>query len=134
MTARLIDWPERLAEFVQSRRDTPFSWGGNDCCLFAADAVQAVTGTDPAADLRGTYAAALDAARLVEELGGIEAIAAARLGDEIPVLLARRGDVVAIDAGAGISLGVCIGAQAAVPAADGLAFLPIGQATRAWRA
>ncbi len=134
MTARLIDWPERLAAFVESRRDAPFSWGGNDCCLFAADAVQAMTGTDPAADVRGSYDTTLAAAHLLGELGGVEAIAAARFGSEVPVALAGRGDIVAIDAGQGISLGVCLGAQVAVPAADGLAFLPLAQASRAWRA
>ncbi len=133
MTARLIDWPELLAAFVESRRDAPFSWGGNDCCLFAADAVQAMTGTDPAADVRGTYSTALAAAHLLDELGGVEAIAAARLGPEVPVALAGRGDAVAIDAGQGMSLGIYIGAHVAVPAADGLAFLPVAQAARAWR-
>lgn len=35
-----------------ARRSVPFAWGSNDCRLFAADAVQAMTGVDHAAELR----------------------------------------------------------------------------------
>jgi len=50
---RLADWPERLAAFLESRRTMPKQWGQNDCALFCADAIQAMTGVDPALELRG---------------------------------------------------------------------------------
>ena len=53
---RLEDWPERLAAFVEARRAMPFRWGQNDCALFAADAVAAVTGVDLAERWRGLWA------------------------------------------------------------------------------
>ena len=50
---RLQDWPSRLAEFVESRRDVGFARGKADCCMLVADAVQAMTGVDYAARWRG---------------------------------------------------------------------------------
>ena len=33
------DWPSRLVDFIESRRNSPFVWGSNDCLCFAADAL-----------------------------------------------------------------------------------------------
>ena len=52
---RLEDWPERLAEAIEAANERPFSWGRHDCCLFACDAVMAMTGVDPAKPFRGKY-------------------------------------------------------------------------------
>jgi hypothetical protein len=52
---RLPDWPEQLAAFIEARRDMPFDWAVNDCCVLAADAVLAMTGRDFLADYRGRY-------------------------------------------------------------------------------
>jgi len=90
---RLRDWPERLAALFVARAAQPFAWGHFDCCLFAADAVLAVTGHDPAADLRGTYATAAEAARVLERFGGVAGVAIARAGQVVPVALAQPGDV-----------------------------------------
>lgn len=52
---RVEDWPERLAAFIEQRRKMPFAWGSNDCALFAADAVCAITGVDLGEPFRGRY-------------------------------------------------------------------------------
>lgn len=70
-----------------------FSWGVRDCCLWGADAAQACTGRDPAADLRGTYSTALQAARLVQQAGGMTALLDARLAGRIEAHDAIDGDV-----------------------------------------
>ena len=45
---------------------------GADCAMFVADYVLKATGTDPAADLRGTYASAFGAARQIARFGDFE--------------------------------------------------------------
>src|SRR5258708_4686376 len=55
---RLEDWVVRLEAFIKERTAQPFKWGSQDCCLFAADAIEAITGVDLAADFRGKYSGA----------------------------------------------------------------------------
>lgn len=88
---------ERLRLLVQQRLEQPFAWGVRDCCLWGADAAHACTGTDPAADLRGTYGSALQAARLVRDAGGMPALLDARLAGRISVDEAFDGDVCLLD-------------------------------------
>jgi len=106
---RLKDWQSRFAALVAGARARPFEWGTHDCCLWAADAVQALTGRDPAAQWRGTYSSELGAFRIVFKLGGLPAIAALG-GAEIDPALAVTGDVGTVRWPDGIvSLGVCGG-------------------------
>lgn len=133
-THRLRDWPERLAALFAAREAAPFTWGVHDCCLFAADAVLAVTGHDPAADLRGTYTTAAEAVRVLGQHGGLVGIAIARAGRVVPVALAQPGDV-------GLShhdpdrpaLAVWGGSSWHGAAAVGVVALPPGAVVRAWR-
>lgn len=89
---RLKDWPSRLQAVFSAARARPFAWGEHDCCLQAAAAVQACTGVDLAAPWRGTYSTAAEAARLLQSLGGLRALAA-RAGPEIDPAFATAGDV-----------------------------------------
>jgi hypothetical protein len=94
--------PERLAALIEARRHTPFAWGTHDCCLFAADAVLATTGADPAAEWRGRYDSEAEALELLGARGleGTVADAMAAFGaPECPVLAAQRGDVVLATSG-----------------------------------
>ncbi len=133
MRVRHANWPELLADFIASRATIPFAWGSQDCCLFAADAVAVITGVELAARWRDQYADARSAARLLKEGGGVAAIAQDALGGAIAPLTARRGDVLALDAGNGPSLGVCVGSMVAVPGFAGLVYFPLTAATTAWR-
>lgn len=132
--ARLEDWPERLAELVAARRDTPFRWGEHDCCLFAADAVLAITGEDPAASFRG-YASEAEAERLLGA-AGLEGTVATALADfgagACHPGFAQRGDLALVVLGNQPTLTVVVGDQIAGPGPDGLVFLPLGRALRAW--
>lgn len=70
-----------------------FGWGGegkphprdpngyiyNDCTTFCASWVEVLTGIDPAADLRGTYAFPKSAQAIVDAVGGHIAFMAGRL-------------------------------------------------------
>jgi hypothetical protein len=90
---RLQDWPLRLEALIAQRMAAPFEWGQRDCCLWAADVVLAVTGHDPAADLRGAYSTAAQAAAAIKRLHGIKAACARRLGPAVPPIMAQAGDV-----------------------------------------
>lgn len=130
---RLHDWQTRLHTLVMQRWGMAFGWGVNDCCLFAADAVQAVTGVDLAADLRGRYATAAEAARVLDELGGVLEIAAARLGPEVSPGMAQPGDVGATVQAGRDTLAVNAGGHWFAPAPIGLVVVYDHQVQRAWR-
>ncbi|MBS0427612.1 MAG: hypothetical protein JSR41_10040 [Proteobacteria bacterium] len=129
---RTRNWQAALSTFIAERRSTPFAWGSNDCCLFAADAVHAMTGVDPAAELRG-YSSALDAARLVEARGGLARIAAGALGEPVAPVFASVGDVVLIENEGRELLALCNGTTALAPGELGLVVLGMDAAKAAWR-
>lgn len=130
---RVQDWPERLHEYVELVKGERFAWGAFDCCLFAADAVRAMTGFDGAAPLRGRYASEDEAIALLLENGGLEAYVSGQLGEPKPILSAQRGDVVLRrEAGEMDALGVCLGVHAAFAAPSGISLIPLGECHLAW--
>lgn len=133
MNTRVGNWPELLAEYVEQRRKEPFAWGSNDCCIFAADWVQACTGTDYASAWRGRYTGRLGAARFLEEAGGLRALVDSLGLVRVLPLQAGRGDVVAQDNGRGLALGICIGSGTAFAAETGLVFASMQNIETAWR-
>lgn len=127
---RHFDWPQRLARFVEQRRNVPFAWGQQDCCTFAADAVMALTGSDPMSDLRHINTAA--AATKLLKRHPLPDLVAERLGPITSALLAQRGDVVLIEQEGRHLLGICLGNQWAAPGEHGLVFGPMDTAHGAW--
>lgn len=130
-----------LSDFMLSRAAAPFAWGRRDCAMLAFDAVRVATGRDPAADLRGAYASALQARRVLKRLGGWAALAAARFGAPVAPACAVDGDVALLDPA------VCSGTMAAGGAlavrwrgrwvaqgAHGLVWVDDAAARQAWRA
>ena len=69
-SVRLPDWHARLNALIAERQAQPFTWGHVDCCLWVADAVQAMTGRDPAADVRAHYSTARGAKSVLRQVGG----------------------------------------------------------------
>jgi len=130
---RLPNWQTRLAALCAERQAAPFVWGTHDCCLWAADAVQALAGVDFASAWRGTYTSAAGAARLLAELGGVRAIASAALGDPVPVAFAAVGDVVLIEQDGRELLAVCNGGTALCVGPDGLAPVGMEAALAVWK-
>lgn len=133
--ARVADWPERLARFIEGRRRHGFAWGGHDCFSFAADAALALTRDDPAVAVRGTYATEEEAEAIIGP-DGLEAWVAATMAawgaPECPPDLAQRGDMVFVGVGNQRMCGVHLGATIAVPGAEKLHFIPSSLALRAW--
>ena len=123
---------ERLSALVAARLRTPFAWGVHDCCLWAADAVLAQTGRDPAAAWRGTYSSRRGAAAVLRQAGGLRAVAALA-GREVPAAAALPGDVGLLQRPGGRLLGVCAGGSWLVASRGGLVAVPAEAAIAAWR-
>lgn len=129
MMPRLPDWPARMRALIADRLHMPFEWGKHDCALFAADAVVAQTGIDPAEDLRGLNARR--AMRVVRANGGLAALATRALGE--PGDLVGPGDIVLCENGGREVLAVFNGSLALAPGATGLVGMPPSSARAAWR-
>lgn len=132
---RLPGWQQAFADFMAERNARPFKWGENDCCLFAADDVRAITGTDPAERLRG-YKGFAGAQRLIARAGGLRELVIGILGEPLAPTLARQGDVGLVTQPCGLlTVAVHGGAGWHAPAAGegGLAWLPAHMAQCAWR-
>lgn len=129
---RLRDWQSRFARLVAETRARPFVWGTHDCCLWAADAVEATMGRDPAAKWRGSYSTQAQALALLGSLGGLPGVAALG-GSEIAVAFAITGDIGLARWPDGTpSLAVCAGGPRWLVVADhGLLTLE-DCASRAW--
>lgn len=129
-------WERCFNHAIERARSRVFKLGAWDCCIFAADCVNAITGVDPAQDHRGMTQ--LQAARTIKAAGGLSAFVAAmatRAGLVArPVACAQRGDVVLL-AGDGFfdaTIAVCVGAEAVAPGKSGLVFQPMAGARACW--
>ena len=160
---RFDDWQRRLADALRADWETPFAWGGFDCCLAPSGLVLAMTGVDVAAPLRG-YATRRGALMKLRRFVGDEGVARFRLGSEsrmgdfveaaailigescgapeIPVSRAQRGDVVVAEVAAvgpggvdAVLAAVDLSGRFAVTAAEngGWARIPRDNFRRAWR-
>ena len=133
MPARRDNWPNLLAQFIEQRREQPFAWAVNDCCIFAADWVQTCTGVDYAQAWRGRYSSGLGAVRFLDEAGGVEALVDALGLQRVTPQQAGRGDIVAQEGGRGITLGICLGATTVFVSKTGLIFGSLQNVETAWR-
>lgn len=130
---------ECLFEAVAMRRDRAFQWGVHDCCLFACDVIRDAGGVDYAAPFRGRYRTAAGAARALRRFAGagLEAAAERITRDngleEVPPLMAQRGDFVLVDEAEGPALGVCLGSHFVAAGPAGTVLRPLAAARRAWR-
>ena len=139
---RRSNWQSALSAYLLGVYATPFRYGALDCGLFVAGAIEAMTGVDVAADLRGRYRNRTEAFAAIKALCGVATMPAAAdcLADaygipEVPVLCAQRGDAVQLRRGRAASLGIVAmhGTEILSPFAQGILRLPLSHATRAWR-
>lgn len=129
---RLGDWQIRLAALVEDRLHQPFAWGVRDCCLWAADAVLAVTGADPAHDIRGTYDCKETAGEVFRRLRGLESACDDRLGARVLPAMGQPGDV-GLFAEDGPALAVNVGSCWMAQGPDGLRPIRDDSVRLAWR-
>ena len=130
---RVPDWEMRLAALVTERLQTPFEWGMNDCVLFAADCIHAMTGADPVAALRRQWADQVEAVRSIARLGGLQSAVTQRMGQPTGPLYAQRGDLVLHCRDGTESLAICLGEHLTGPSDSGLLFFGLEHGVHAWR-
>jgi hypothetical protein len=136
--ARFEHWERRLAALIDAASRLPFEWGRADCCLFAADAVWALTQRDPAAAWRGTYMDESGAMAIVARAGGLDALVETGLSsigitpERIAPGFGQRGDVALFAGALGETLGVVEGAAIVARAPDGVLRVPSAQARIVW--
>lgn len=131
-TRKTPGWIERLNLWLMATEHTPFVWGRHDCCLFAADGVEVLTGWDAMADLRGKYDSERGAYRLIAAAGGLDRLVTERMGPAIATTLAQRGDVVMVHQGDRELLALCLGPMWAAAGTDGRVLGPMTAAAAAW--
>lgn len=128
---RRPDWDERLSAYLTTMAAEPHAYGRHDCMTFAAGAVKALTGRDPARGHRGKYGSAKAAARYLKSLGfNSPAAMIYSVLKRKPVAFAGRGDIVADAKGVP---GVCIGGDALFVGQDGEAEGLVRKPRSDWR-
>lgn len=138
---RLNHWDTELFHhFLIERSNHPFKYGAQDCSSFAADGIKAITGVDIAEDFRGykTEKGALRAIKKVTAGTTVEHAAeycADKYGlEEVPPLMAQRGDLALVDVdGPSMALVHLNGRDVVMPGETGLRLLPLTSIRRAWR-
>lgn len=79
-----------------------------DCAIFIFDWAHEITGTDHIAEYRGRYTTHKQAERLMKKIDRVPTVrklVAKKLGDPVPIAMARTGDVVMFDNSFGILSG-----------------------------
>lgn len=134
---------QELNRFLIDHERDQFAYGAFDCCLFAADAIQVMTGVDIATEFRGKYKTELGALKAIRKITGGTSVedaityCAAQHGltEWRYPLQAQRGDLVAIENGESIIAGIVHlnGKHVISIGESGLIRLPLTAIKRAWR-
>lgn len=107
---RLPNWRARLTVYVDNVRRRPFAYGQHDCALFAAGALEAISGEDLAQELRGTYADLPSGRAAIQRMGYLDAIDMAKANlSRVPRHSLQVGDLAVVETPEGAALGVVQG-------------------------
>ena len=128
---RREDWVEKMWLAIDDHADTEFVWGVNDCCLFVARVVDAMTDSDIETQLNASYTDEKTALAYIASFGSLEAAVSSYLGQPEPGR-PLRGDVVLIDGGEGPALGILVGGHIAGMGPNGFVYLPRSEALQRW--
>lgn len=141
-TCEAIAWDTHYFHpFLLERGNLPFSWGRNDCAAFSADGIQAITGTDVMAELRGYSTEAEAMQRIADVTGGTsleDAVVwiAAKHGfaERTHILMAQRGDLVLYRNADILACGLVHlnGRDIVSPGTKGIIRMPLTSAYRVW--
>lgn len=128
-------WRENLYAYLCDAARKPMRPSVQDCAVFPAGAVEAMTGVDLAADFRGQYKTFDEGKALLRERGfesHIELVA--QHFPEIAPLTAQVGDLAVVVGDEGEdALGVVQGGGVYVVQLRGLGNLPLAEAKKAFR-
>lgn len=137
-------WDTRaFHDFLVARAHTPFAWGVNDCALFTADGIEAITGVDIASDFRHKYHDEASAMQIIKTICGGTSVSDAaaycaqkhNLVEWKAPLFARRGDLVIAKQQDGSEIAGLVhlnGRHVVSVGPSGLVRLPISSIVRSW--
>lgn len=135
-------WEISLDNYLDEQFEKPFEYGVRDCCLFAANWIELLTGVDVAAEYRGKYTTELGAARLIKKVTGgsspedcMDKASADYdfITSHPSIWYAQRGDIVSLEREGNISLGVVdLDGQHAWFTGDTLTRYPLSECKRSW--
>jgi hypothetical protein len=139
---RFPDWATRLERFFIEHQLDTFHYGRWDCCLFACNAIQVMTGIDPVARFRGRYATRREALIAIRDETGrasvdsiVHHVTSELQMQAVAPLTAQRGDLALIERGRDVSLGIVSlnGIHLIVTSERRLWRIPRELAVEAWR-
>lgn len=107
--SKMPGWQTRLLTTVKELSWTPFSWGENDCCTFAAKCVDAQYNTNIYDQISGKYSTELGSKRFsIEKVGTsyLPTLLDAYLSERVDKNYAQRGDVVTFEGALGLTAGI----------------------------
>jgi len=126
MSTRIYNWRAALVTYLNEVARTPFEDGVNDCALFLAGGVLAMTGIDYAAPYRGRYTTIRGGYRILRKDGFADHVALAEHHlTRKPIAFAQAGDGAVVETPEGPALGVVQGPQIYVLGRSGLALAPL---------
>lgn len=130
---RFDDWRFRLKEFVRSQSGRPFKFGVLDGAMFAAGAIEAMTGEDLAVGYRG-YRTAAGGLKKCKAKGHETLVGPFEHLPEIAPMHALAGDLVVFDGEAGLCVGIVQGANVwGVNEDRGVVLLPKSEVIKAYK-
>jgi hypothetical protein len=126
---RPIRWEDRLAEYIELKRHTPFKWGNNDCVVFAINTLDFIFNSNLIHQIP-TWTNEKEAAYCISLLGKdlkeAANLALPQLGFiQKPITHAARGDLVITQSLLGPMFTICIGSKLIAPGRFGIEFLPV---------
>ena len=131
---RLNDWEARLAQHIEDWRYKKFEWGKADCALFCLHAEIAMYGKSRFDYFLDKYNSEIGSAKALLKFGcGTLVGTIDEKLEEIPILMAQRGDMGCVATPNGDALVIILGDKTAGMAEDGLTFLPMDSTKKAWR-
>lgn len=132
---RLEGWEGRLDALIQASRQRAYTLGEHDCFRLACRVVEALTGVDRWPEFAGYRTRRQAMVKLARHGRSFEAAGDWFFGaPSVDTRWARRGDICAIQTVDGEKhLGVCLGAEVAMLAPEGLIYTPVQTCLCCWR-
>ncbi len=128
---RIENWDVALNEYIASMRDEPFGYGTNDCCVFTAGGVLAITGTDYMEEFRGHYGDEDSSNIALASIGSgnLFKTLTRKFGKSLKGVYGRKGDIAFYDG----CCGIVLGRVAIFIRSEGYGVVPISQVERIFR-
>lgn len=129
--SRRQDWVAQMWFTIEDHADAEFLWGVNDCCLFVARVIDAMTDTSHELDLASQYSNEATALAYIASHGSLETAVSFHLGNPSSGR-AQRGDAVMCANNGNPCIGICVGSTVACVGESGLRWLPRSEILTRW--